>query len=1502
MKMTLVFLYDQKLYQFELELNKIVSIGSHKKADIFIPGFEEYPIFVKWTVKGIRLKTKNAYAYDLGHYIKLNTVLLLNEKTFLYFSPYMSDLPVTVKLPYDCSLSFGRDEYNDVVIDLPFVSSKHFTLKRESGTVRVEDNDSSNGLFLNGQRIKKAIIRSGDVLSVLSVNIVLESGELYFRNVGKKITVNINKNNAKGQQYVSEGKYSEVLSYKRSPRAIVKLPSEDIVLSAAPSKGGKYEKNRGMLSSMLGTGTMFGASLLTSSFSPALLAARSASIVSPIIGVASSSKSEKKRKKSIEEYESLRQKKYGEYIEDQKAKIEAVADKQREIINAENPSPDKGLSILFNLYTNLWERIPSDHDFMNVRIGMGYDDLCVSVKSPFDGNNFQMEDDEVKELAEQIIEETRIVDNIPARLCLLDNTVGFIGQRQKTIQIIKNMIVNLSVVHCYEEVKIVGMFDESERNIWRSLRWLPHCWSKNKNSLLLAFGAENTHNLLESLSSVIKDRMSKKNTDNGKTLPFYLFIFGSKDIAVGEDIVHTLEVSKAGSGISSVFLYDDIIYMPKECRMAVNVDDCCYYEIKNSGEKKFFTEDEPITENKFEVFARRMSAVCMESDSEDAKMPESLSFLEGYNVKTVEELRVIDRWNNSEAYRTLSAPIGVLSNGKDFCLDIQQTAHGPHGLIGGATGSGKSEFLRTWILSVALNYHPYDVSFIIIDYKGGGLANFIDPLPHIAGVITNIGNNISRSLVSLNSEAEKRQRLLDECSKLVGYNVSDINEYQKLYHKGIIDEPLSHLIVIVDEFAELKKDRPEFMESIVSISRIGRSLGIHLVLTTQNPGTAVDEDTRNNSSFRICLKVKESTASKQVIGTGDAALITDPGRGYMAVPPVVYVLFQSYYSMAAYSPDTTDESKIEGMISIIGDSGKRIKIRSEKKKDSDDSNSEMSVIVQYILDEAEKAGIRKLPGPWLPELPKRLTADDLAAPKNVNSGILLPVGLFDIPKRQMQGTQYIDLESESNLAIYGAPGTGKTTLLKTIVMAICKYYTPEDISVYILDFGGWSMSIFASMPHVGGVALDCEEEKFGKFIKMMNDEFENRKKLFFKASVASISAYREATGNILPAIIVIVDNIVPSFELYPDIEAMFVKIVREGLNYGIHLIYTSNSTQGVKFKIVQNVQGIISFELTDSSEYTNTVGRVDAGGIKALEIPGRAMFRASPPVEVQIAECVSGRSDKEKNEKIRKFIEDIDRSWNGYRPRHIPVMPEHVDFRTICVGYRNISEIPVGVSFDTTEPMYVDLTDSRMMLVAGGVRSGKSNILCFIAQMIHEKFPDSLLIVFDGKERALSSAESISRYYLLYDDHGGICELIDKMSKEFDKRQENIRSAKRTGTSVPVFVPVCIIIDDICECMRSMNENDYVFLEKMSTLPSGMGVLTFSAGRYTEVDKAKNIDSFVQAVVKAGKCLAMGGAPSDYSSMYNMDISYSERGIQAGAGNGFIFSDGKCQKIKLMEA
>ena len=1503
MQMNVIFLYNEKLYQLIIEPNKTFCIGSQKKADLRILDFTDQPIFIKWTDKGVRIKTKNVYRCDLDSIIKLNTVLYLNESTLLYFSSFLPDKSINVKLPYDCSINIGREENNDIVIDFPFVSSKHFVLKRESGTVRIEDNNSSNGTFLNGQRVKKAVIKSGDVISLLSVNIILENGELHFQNVGKKLTVNIDKNRSKSQQFSVDEKFSNILKYKRSPRAIIKLPSEEIVLSAAPSKGITHEKSRGMLSSFFGTGAMVGASLLTGVYSPALMAARTASLVSPIVGIASSRKNDKKRKKSAEEYELLRQEKYGAYIEDQKAKIEAVADKQRDILLAENPNPSQCIAILYNLYTNLWERIPSDHDFMNIRIGMGYEKLCVNVKYPHDANSFQMENDEVKELSNQIIEETRIVDKVPARINLLDSTVGFVGYREKTIQLIKNIIIFLTVTHCYEEVKIVGLFDEKERSVWSSLRWLPHLWNNSKSTLMLAFGEIKAHSLLDSLSSILMDRVSRKNNNNSNSLPYYLFILGGKDILAKNELAHLLEKIPTGSNISSMFLFDDMSYMPNECKMIVNVDEEYYYEVKNSGEKKFFTPDQPVSDKDFELFTRRMSAVCLESNNETQGMPDKISFLEGYGVKELEELNVIERWKRSKPFETLAAPIGVLSNGKTFCFDIHQKKHGPHGVIGGSPGSGKSEFLRTWILSMALNYHPNDVSFVIIDYKGGGLADFIEPLPHISGVITDIGNNISRSLISLSSENKRREEIFKEANKSIGYEIKDIYQYQKLYRRGLIDTPLPHLIIIVDEFAELKKDRPEFMDAIVSISRIGRSLGVHLVLTTQNPGTAVSAESNNNIFFRICLKVTDVSVSKQVIGTTDAALLTTPGRAYMAVGSDLYVLFQSYYSMGVYETNAADDTNAKKLIHIVNENGERIGLRSNNNDKNNENSSEMTKIVNYIIDEAKKANVKKPAGPWLPELPDYLTADELVFSHKANSGLSLPVGLFDIPIKQMQGTFYIDLESEGNYAIYGAPGTGKTTLLKTIVAAMGRYYTPDDVSLYILDFGGWGMSVFSSLPHVGDIALDCEEEKFPKLIKLINDEFENRKRLFFSTYVSSIKSYRETTGKSLPSVVVVVDNIVPSFELYPDLEALFVRIAREGLNYGIHLIYTANSTQGVKFKIVQSVQGTISFELTDSTEYVNTIGRIDANGIKALEKVGRAMVKSNPPIEIQIAEYMPGRNDKDRNDHLKEFADNLNNSWNGFRPKPIPVIPEHIDHKAICKYYRDISVIPLGLSYETTEPDFMDLSNGRMMLITGGVKAGKSRMLGILSKMIHEKFPEAMFIVFDGQENSLREfgLESFAKHYSLYTDHESISSLISEISEEFDKRQKCIRSAKKSGERVANFTPVCIIIDDICECMRSMNEKDFEFVEKLSSLPSDMGVITVAAGRYTEVEKNKNIDTFIQSTVRIGNGLALGGTPADYASLYSMDIPYSERGNQVGNGNGLLFSNGCCHKIKLIE-
>ena len=255
-----------------------------------------------------------------------------------------------------------------------------------------------------------------------------------------------------------------------------------------------------------------------------------------------------------------------------------------------------------------------------------------------------------------------------------------------------------------------------------------------------------------------------------------------------------------------------------------------------------------------------------------------ISFLEMYDVGKVEQLNITNRWKNNDPTKSLQAPIGVDKNRELFKLDLHEKFYGPHGLIAGMTGSGKSEFIITYILSMAINYSPDEVSFILIDYKGGGLAGAFQnketgmKLPHLAGSITNLDTvEMNRALSSIQSELRRRQRIFNDARDALNESTIDIYKYQRLFREGLVKEPVTHLFIISDEFAELKSQQPEFMDQLISTARIGRSLGVHLILATQKPAGVVDDQIWSNSKFRVCLKVQDKSDSMDMIKCPDAA-------------------------------------------------------------------------------------------------------------------------------------------------------------------------------------------------------------------------------------------------------------------------------------------------------------------------------------------------------------------------------------------------------------------------------------------------------------------------------------------------------------------------------------------------------------------------------------------------------------------------------------------------------
>ncbi len=1508
MKAAVVLIHNNRLYRKIFDVGEEISFGSFKKDDVVVPDFIKRQIVLEYKKTGISLNAKEAYQIYLKA-VPMESVVLLNQQdhTCMFFTNLTATSTKSLKLPYQGIFKVGRRMTNDVVINMPFVSGHHLTIKVEDGNVRIEDNHSTNGIYFNGRRVDIARMTAGDTISIMSINITLVNNELFFEGVGDNLLIRKSGDVKKTPDSVLSTNTDKSLRYHKSPRMQEQLPSEPIVLSNPPNQGQKYEKSRGMGSMLLGTGAMAGASMLTGVVSPALVAARSASMVSPVASVSNNARLNKRRKKSLEEYIRERAERYGAYIEDQKARIDSVAEVQRRILNVENPTPAECMKTVFKLRRNLWERMPADRDYLDVRVGMGYEDLCVEVKTRADANGFKMEDDEAEELCEQIVEETRIVDNIPRRIPLLKyNSVGFIGPRERTTSVVRNMLISLSVTHSFENVRIIGLFDESERETWSALKWLPHIWDTDMETRHIAFNDTAAEPILDFLVDMLQMRtrdLSDSSTPGPFPDPYYIVIFGSKKMIEKNMVMNYLFSNNPYVGVTSLFLFDDIYQLPPECRYIVDLKDMpCCYERDKANEKKFFTLDQDVSVSKFDGFARRMSAIQLEGFATKTALPKSLTFLEGFGVQTVEELNILARWQAAESFRSLGAPIGKLAGDLTFYLDIHEKAHGPHGLVAGTTGSGKSELLQTWILSMACTYHPFDVSFVLIDYKGGGMANLLEPLPHVVGKITNIGSNINRSMVSLMSELKRRQVIFDK------YGVNHIDKYQKLFKQHQADEPLPHLIIVADEFAELKKEEPDFMAGLIRAARIGRSLGVHLVLATQKPGGVVDDQIQSNSRFRLCLKVQDTVDSREMIKRPDAAYIRQAGRAYIRVGEDEYFdIFQSYWSGAPYFGRQEVVKEDENVVRLVSTTGKRINPLEGKKQKKKSDMDEITAITSYIAAVAKDAKIPEVKGPWLPELPEDLHLSGLGLNIGFNGTswegrlpwLSVPVGMYDLPANQQQGVQTIDFALNGHHAIYGAPGTGKTTFLKTMITSICTYYTPEDVNIYVIDCGGWGLSVFDNMPHVGGIALDCEEEKITKLSKMILNEFDTRKRLFVQNAVSSLVAYRESVDSKLPAIILVIDNIVPIFEMYPDLEAFLLKVASEGTTYGIYMTYTANSTTGVRYKIVQNMKGAVAYDLTDRGDFANIVGRLSSD-MALPKVMGRAYAKGNPPIEFQTAIYADGATDRERTVALKKLCESMNHNWTGRRPEPIPVMPDVVDMELMLQRYEKRDKLPIAIDRTDVKTSYVDLSQFLAMLVAGNPNSGKSSFLLTLSKMIRTRYSDTLFYVFDSDNTSLKELKEGSVCYAGSKDDPGVTDGVQKLIAILTERKQKKDEAASSGAPDPVseMPMICIVIDDLVEFVTDISDANRDAMARICRLSKGYGLILLSAARINDVVKA-GFDPLVKTVVDCQNALAVSGTPKQHIYLAN-DLAYNEKDKELEEGSGYLYYQGSCKTVKFM--
>ena len=491
MNYVVTILTEKYLYRVNIEGGIKYTLGSGKKdlfpmSELGIDGqlgmfFNEKKQVLKLTAKTIPLSVK-----EINEEARLVHICGY-PKMEVSFTRDTGEYPESYAIPYECQIHIGRSKKNDIVLNESYVSRNHLLITAEKGRIRIEDLESTYGTYLNGSPVKKAMLKSGDEIDICDLRMICKENRLYFYNLHEKPEFKYQKEtNHPGMatNIVSTRKGYPI--YHRSPRIRESLPVDEVRLSHLPNKPQKFSIRKANFLPLLSSGAMAGASIAMSTFSPAMLAMRAAMMISPVGSLIGNSNKKARKMLMVEEEERFR--KYADYIAGEKAHIRAIGEKQREITNQENPAPEICETILNKMSTSLWERTATDSDFLQVRMGAGYAPLCVEVKPPTDVNDFHMERDELEELTDRIIQETHLVDDVPARLDLLKySSVGVIGNRRKVTDLLKNLLVSLSTLHFFRDVRIVGVFDPEEEEEWKSMRWLPHIWDDELQTRYLSF-------------------------------------------------------------------------------------------------------------------------------------------------------------------------------------------------------------------------------------------------------------------------------------------------------------------------------------------------------------------------------------------------------------------------------------------------------------------------------------------------------------------------------------------------------------------------------------------------------------------------------------------------------------------------------------------------------------------------------------------------------------------------------------------------------------------------------------------------------------------------------------------------------------------------------------------------------------------------------------------------------------------------------------------------------
>ena len=1276
-------------------------------------------------------------------------------------------------------------------------------------------------------------------------------------------------------------------NYTRSPRIIKKVPTDKILIQKPGEKASMTKTSliEMIVPPLLMTGITVGIGIFMKMGAFMILSGLT-TVMTLIFTVTKYFQDRKDCKKK----NAKRAERYEEYLLDIRKQLNEANVQELEAWNYNYPKINQIEKLIREYSPRIYERSIQDDDFLTVSVG--YANAAVSFQIETEGNELDEEDDELIKEGQQLKSVFDHIEEKPIVIDLKKAHLGLVGYKENIHEQLKLIVSQLVFSQSYHDLQIVVIHDKAYDEDFSWMKWLPHCKIQALNLRGIINSEHMRDQVLGSLHQIIKERKMKwdEKKNDARFAPYFLFIIDEPKMISSHAIMEYLNKEGNNLAFSIIYTTQMMANLPDNIGTVVEILDSLKGRVVLE-EKQFMNQDMNLYHvgtADLEWIARDLSVLHHEQGIV-SQIPESITFYDMYKIHSAKELHAEQRWAKNQSHKSLAVPLGVRGNEEYVYLNLHEKAHGPHGLVAGTTGSGKSEIIQSYILSLAVNFHPYEVGFLLIDYKGGGMAGLFKNLPHLLGTITNLdGSESLRAMASIKSELLRRQQIFSD------HGVNHINGYNKLFKNGEATIPIPHLFLISDEFAELKKEQPDFMDELISTARIGRSLGVHLILATQKPSGVVDDQIWSNSKFKLALKVQDEGDSREILKTSDAAFITQPGRAYLQVGNnEIYELFQSAWSGATVSEDG-EEEKTDNRVFLVNELGQGELLNQDldaMEENSEKKQTQLDAIVDYIQETFEQQHCERVPKPWLPSLPYHMESPVKIIGAGQQLSLTIPLGMVDIPDQQAQEEYILDLEQDGTFGYFAASGYGKSTVLTTCILTLAKQNKVSQLNFYIFDFGNSALIPLKGLAHTADYFTYDDEEKRNKFFKLIHSEMKQRKQLMAQKAAQNFHVYNQIAEEPLKAIVIVIDNMDILKEIGMDEEEEFTKIARDGGGLGIYLIFSALSESGIRYGTMNNIKNKIAGFMYDQSDITSLVGR---GEYKLPDRKGRAMVKYEGINMMQMYTAVPFENEIQYMQEIKETVRQINDTYPGKHAPKIPILPESLRYEQLC-EYEVAAgkpELLLGLDVEEVKAEGLSMVQSPFAIIGESGR-GKTNTLKCILNQLDEA---QQVYIFDSKSRELNSYKAMENVTYVQTDEQ-IEEFVMAMKELGDVRNEEFSMAMADNEELTIkeFIswqePVYVVVDGTDEFVERMNENYEDEIADVLERVTGLGVMiVFSI----HSSKFHGYDELTGFIKKANYGLVLG----DQGMAEIFPMSYSDT---VEFGRGFLFRNGSKAEVMLPE-